>query len=164
MLVLLAVGRARRRRLRRVSCAGCSRGAVAFAVFFVLHLDLAAQHGLRRREARRSSSASSLGWLGWGEVLLGLFLGFLYGAVIGIVLIATRVRARRARRVPFGPFLAAGALTAHPRRRRRSSTGTAAADAPVTAGRLRGAASGTPVSWTVTLPVACPRAALPDRR
>ena len=29
---------------------------------------VAAQHGLRRREARRSSSASSLGWLGWGEV------------------------------------------------------------------------------------------------
>ena len=44
-------------------------------------------------------------------MVLGLFLGFFYGAVIGIVLIATRMRAR-SQALPFGPFLAAGALTA----------------------------------------------------
>ena len=44
-------------------------------------------------------------------MLLGLFLGFFYGAVIGLVLIATRVRAK-SQALPFGPFLAAGALTA----------------------------------------------------
>lgn len=53
----------------------------------------------------------SLGWLGVGETLLGLFLGFVYGAVIGLVLIATHLRSRKDH-VPFGPFLAAGALTA----------------------------------------------------
>ena len=54
----------------------------------------------------------SLGWLGWGEVVLGLFLGFLYGAVIGIVLIATRDPRAKSQALPFGPFLAAGTLTA----------------------------------------------------
>jgi leader peptidase (prepilin peptidase)/N-methyltransferase len=49
--------------------------------------------------------------LGWGEMILGLFLGFLYGAVIGIILIATKIRGK-SQAVPFGPFLAAGAITA----------------------------------------------------
>ena len=49
--------------------------------------------------------------LGWGEVVLGLFLGFLYGAVIGLILIATKIRGK-GQAVPFGPFLAAGAITA----------------------------------------------------
>jgi leader peptidase (prepilin peptidase)/N-methyltransferase len=52
-----------------------------------------------------------LGWLGTGEVVLGLFLGFIYGAVVGLVLIVTRLRSRRDH-IPFGPFMAAGALTA----------------------------------------------------
>lgn len=52
-----------------------------------------------------------LGYLGWGELVLGLFLGFLYGAVIGIGLILARVRTRKDH-VPFGPFLAAGTITA----------------------------------------------------
>ena len=52
-----------------------------------------------------------LGYLGWGEVVLGLFLGFLYGAVIGIALIITGIRSRKDH-VPFGPFLAAGTITA----------------------------------------------------
>jgi leader peptidase (prepilin peptidase)/N-methyltransferase len=53
----------------------------------------------------------ALGWLGVGETVLGLFLGFVYGAVIGLVLIATKVRSRKDH-VPFGPFLAMGAMTA----------------------------------------------------
>jgi leader peptidase (prepilin peptidase) / N-methyltransferase len=52
----------------------------------------------------------SLGWLGWGEVAGGLFSGFLYGAVVGVALIAVRVRGRK-QQIPFGPFLAAGATT-----------------------------------------------------
>jgi leader peptidase (prepilin peptidase)/N-methyltransferase len=52
-----------------------------------------------------------LGWLGVGETVLGLFLGFVYGAVIGVMLLATGARTRKDH-VPFGPFLAAGALTA----------------------------------------------------
>ena len=50
-----------------------------------------------------------LGWLGLGHVALGLFLGFLLGAVIGVALIALRLRSRRDH-VPFAPFLAAGTI------------------------------------------------------
>lgn len=52
-----------------------------------------------------------LGFLGVGRILVGLFLGFLLGSVIGIALIATKVRSRKDH-IPFGPFLAAGALLA----------------------------------------------------
>jgi leader peptidase (prepilin peptidase)/N-methyltransferase len=51
-----------------------------------------------------------LGFLGALEVAVGLFLGFAYGALIGTVLMATGVRTRK-QHVPFGPFLAAGAIT-----------------------------------------------------
>ncbi len=44
-------------------------------------------------------------------VFLGLFLGFLLGAVVGSALIALKLRTRK-QPVPFGPFMAAGALTA----------------------------------------------------
>jgi len=42
---------------------------------------------------------------------VGAFLGFGYGAVIGIALMAVR-RAGRKSRIPFGPFMVAGAFTA----------------------------------------------------
>jgi leader peptidase (prepilin peptidase)/N-methyltransferase len=53
----------------------------------------------------------ALGWLGWGELVLGLFCGFLTGAVVGLVLIALRRRGRKDH-LPFGPFLAFGTLVA----------------------------------------------------
>lgn len=52
-----------------------------------------------------------LGWLGWGELVLGLFFGFLAGALVGLALIALRRRGRRDH-LPFGPFLAFGTLVA----------------------------------------------------
>jgi leader peptidase (prepilin peptidase) / N-methyltransferase len=52
-----------------------------------------------------------LGYLGWGAVAVGGFLGFGYGAVIGVALMAGR-KAGRKTRIPFGPFMVAGALTA----------------------------------------------------
>ena len=52
-----------------------------------------------------------LGYLGWGVLAVGAFLGFGYGAVVGIALMAVR-RAGRKSRIPFGPFMVAGALTA----------------------------------------------------
>ena len=62
--------------------------AVAFAAFFVLHLVSPRSMGFG--DVKLSFTLGlALGWLGWGEVFLGLFLGFLYGAVIGIFLIAT---------------------------------------------------------------------------
>jgi leader peptidase (prepilin peptidase)/N-methyltransferase len=49
----------------------------------------------------------SLGWLGWGPSLVGLFAGFGIGAVVGAMLLASR-RATRRSRVAHGPFLLVG--------------------------------------------------------
>jgi leader peptidase (prepilin peptidase) / N-methyltransferase len=50
-----------------------------------------------------------LGWLGWGEVVVGAFAAFLIGGVvsIGLVLFAG---AGRKTKIPFGPFMLAGTL------------------------------------------------------
>lgn len=52
-----------------------------------------------------------LGWLGWAEVVTGGFLGFLFGGVVGLGLMAIR-RLGRKSQIPFGPFMLAGALVA----------------------------------------------------
>lgn len=52
-----------------------------------------------------------LGWLGWAEVVTGAFLGFLFGGVVGIVLMVLG-RAGRKSQIPFGPFMLVGALAA----------------------------------------------------
>ena len=51
-----------------------------------------------------------LGWLGWGQLAYGLFAGFVVGAVVALVLVATR-RASLRTSLPFGPALIAGAFT-----------------------------------------------------
>lgn len=83
---------------------------VSFVVFAVLHVVSPRSMGFGDVKLAFVLGLY-LGYLGWGEVVLGLFLGFLYGAVIGIALILTGVRTRKDH-VPFGPFLAAGTLTA----------------------------------------------------
>lgn len=50
-----------------------------------------------------------LGYLGWAHVVLGLVSAFLIGGVVAIVLMSLRARARKDL-LPFGPYLAAGAL------------------------------------------------------
>ena len=50
-----------------------------------------------------------LAWLGWGELLVGAFLAFLLGAVVGLGLMLFR-RAGRRSAIPFGPFMVGGAL------------------------------------------------------
>lgn len=52
-----------------------------------------------------------LGWLGWPELLVGAFAAHLLGGVVAVWLLA-RGGASRKTRVPFGPFLVAGALVA----------------------------------------------------
>jgi leader peptidase (prepilin peptidase)/N-methyltransferase len=89
---------------------GLLAGVIAFLVFFVLHVVSPRSMGFG--DVKLSFTLGlALGFLGWGEMVLGLFLGFFYGAVIGLVLIATKVRGK-SQAVPFGPFLAAGAITA----------------------------------------------------
>jgi leader peptidase (prepilin peptidase)/N-methyltransferase len=89
---------------------GLGAGAIAFVTFFMLHLVSPRSMGFG--DVKLSFTLGlALGVLGWGEMVLGLFLGFFYGAVIGLLLIATKLRGK-GQAVPFGPFLAAGAMTA----------------------------------------------------
>jgi leader peptidase (prepilin peptidase)/N-methyltransferase len=91
--------------LRSLAC-----GLGAFVAFMLLHLFSPRAMGFG--DVKLSFVLGlALGWLGVGETALGLFLGFIYGAVIGLLLLASKVRSRKDH-IPFGPFMAAGALTA----------------------------------------------------
>ncbi|MEU4244025.1 prepilin peptidase [Actinoplanes sp. NPDC026619] len=52
-----------------------------------------------------------LGWLGWSSVIVGAFAGFLIGGVAGVLLMAAKVATRKTR-IPFGPYMLAGAFLA----------------------------------------------------
>ena len=52
-----------------------------------------------------------LGWLGWPELLVGVFAAHLLGGTVAVGMLA-RGRAGRRTAVPFGPFLVAGAFVA----------------------------------------------------
>ncbi len=52
-----------------------------------------------------------LGYLGWGALAVGAFFGFALGGLVGVTLMATG-RATRKSKIPFGPFMLAGALGA----------------------------------------------------
>ena len=85
-------------------------GLAAFAVFLLLHL--VSPRGMGFGDVKLSLVLGvSLGWVSGALVFLGMFLAFLLGSVIGILLILTKVRGRRDH-VPFGPFLAAGTMVA----------------------------------------------------
>jgi leader peptidase (prepilin peptidase)/N-methyltransferase len=86
-------------------------GAVlAFIFFFILHF--ISPRGMGFGDVRLSALLGLfLGWIELPLVAVGLFLGFALGAGIGVVLMVTKRRSRKDR-VPFGPFLAAGALLA----------------------------------------------------
>jgi leader peptidase (prepilin peptidase)/N-methyltransferase len=57
--------------------------------------------------------SGTLGWLGVGYALMGFLLANILGVVIGLALIVGR-RATRGTRLPYGVFLAAGAMLALP--------------------------------------------------
>jgi leader peptidase (prepilin peptidase)/N-methyltransferase len=50
-------------------------------------------------------------FLGWRAVLVTIFVGALAGSVIGLTLMALRIK-KRGDPIPFGPFLALGACAA----------------------------------------------------
>jgi len=52
-----------------------------------------------------------LGWLGWGEVVVGTFLGFLLGGLFAVVTLALGKTSRKTA-VPYGPFMVAGTFLA----------------------------------------------------
>jgi leader peptidase (prepilin peptidase)/N-methyltransferase len=52
--------------------------------------------------------AMALAWVGWPELAVGMYAGFLFGGLVGGALVLARVVDRR--RYPFGPFMVLGAL------------------------------------------------------
>jgi len=85
-------------------------GVAGFVALFVIHF--ISPRGMGFGDVRLAGVIGMmLGWLGLRYIVLGLFLGFLLAAVIGIVLIAARLKTRKDA-VPFGPFMAMGAVLA----------------------------------------------------
>lgn len=82
-------------------------GASLFAFFFVIAV---ATGSMGFGDVKLTGVIGGmLGYLSWGAFLIGSFLGFFLGSVIGVVLLATK-RADRKTAVPFGPFMILGAL------------------------------------------------------
>jgi leader peptidase (prepilin peptidase)/N-methyltransferase len=89
-------------------------GAGAWTVLFAAHV-LSGGRGMGFGDVRLAFVLGLfLGWLDphpYGHVFLGLFLGFALGSVVGLVLMALRLRGRKDA-IPFGPFLAGGTVIA----------------------------------------------------
>lgn len=84
-------------------------GVAMFAVYFALVL--AAPKGMGLGDVKLSGVLGlALGWLGWDVWAVGLISGFILGGLFGVVLLA--LGAGRKAKVPFGPFMVAGALLA----------------------------------------------------
>lgn len=83
---------------------------IATAVMLVLYL--ISRGGLGDGDVRLSPVLGLyLGWSNPGLTLVGIFFGFVIGAVVGVALMIVG-RAGRRTALPFGPFLAAGTLIA----------------------------------------------------
>ena len=85
-------------------------GLLAWGLLLVIHL--ISPKGMGFGDVRLAGLAGmTTGWLSVGHVLVGLFLGFLTASAVGVGLIALGLRGRKDK-LPFGPFLAAGAFLA----------------------------------------------------
>jgi leader peptidase (prepilin peptidase)/N-methyltransferase len=86
-------------------------GAAALLVFFCA-LWLIHRAGMGLGDVKLSGLIGGvLGYLSWNALVLGAFLGFLFGAVIGVAVMVTG-RGTRGTALPFGPSMVAGALLA----------------------------------------------------
>ena len=84
--------------------------AIAFSVLFMIHV--ISPKGLCFGDVRLAGLLGLfLGWIELPLVGVGLFLAFLFASLIGITLMVLGRKGRKDR-VPFGPFLALGALVA----------------------------------------------------
>lgn len=80
---------------------------VAGGTFFVLWFIY--PRGMGYGDVRLSGLLGiALGYLGWGELLTGVYAGFLLGGIGGLLLSVLRIVDRKS--YPFGPFMLVGAL------------------------------------------------------
>ncbi|TWG96443.1 leader peptidase (prepilin peptidase)/N-methyltransferase [Nocardioides sp. J9] len=85
-------------------------GAILFVFFFVVWF--AAPGGMGFGDVKLAGVVGAMtAYLTWGTFLVGAFMGFLLGAVAGVLLMAGG-KAGRKTAVPFGPFMILGAWTA----------------------------------------------------
>jgi leader peptidase (prepilin peptidase) / N-methyltransferase len=85
--------------------------ALGGAGLFVLYLVLAlvSRGGMGMGDVKLAAVLGLyLGFLGWGNLLVGAFAAFLFGGVFGLILMVTR-RAGRKTGIPFGPWMILGA-------------------------------------------------------
>jgi leader peptidase (prepilin peptidase)/N-methyltransferase len=91
---------------------GAVRAAVGLAALFGFYFLLALVYpaGMGFGDVKLAGVLGMyLGWLGYAELVVGGFLGFLFGGVIGGALMLSG-RAARKSKIPFGPFMLVGAL------------------------------------------------------
>lgn len=90
------------------------RGLAGMAALFGFYFALALLHpaGMGFGDVKLAGVLGLyLGYLGWGPLVAGAFLGFLLGGVASAVLLLAR-RATRRSAIPFGPFMILGAFAA----------------------------------------------------
>jgi leader peptidase (prepilin peptidase) / N-methyltransferase len=88
------------------------RGVWAMGVALAIYGGLALLHrsGMGMGDVKLSGVLGLyLGYLGWGQFVVGLVAAFTLGSIAGLILMAAR-RAHRASAIPFGPFMLAGAV------------------------------------------------------
>jgi leader peptidase (prepilin peptidase) / N-methyltransferase len=91
-----------------------ARGLLAMVLLYAFYLALSRLYpgGMGLGDVKLAGLLGLyLGWLGWSQVLVGTFGGFLLGGLVGALLLLTR-RAGRRTAVAFGPYMLTGALLA----------------------------------------------------
>ena len=95
------------------SWAAATRGLIAAVLLYALYWILAVlPRGMGGGDVKLAPLLGLyLGWLGWSSVAVGAFAGFLLGGVVGALLLALKLADRKSR-IPFGPYMLAGAFLA----------------------------------------------------
>ncbi|RJP32455.1 MAG: prepilin peptidase [Actinobacteria bacterium] len=86
------------------SLIGFAVGAVPLGI-----LALALPRGMGMGDAKLAALTGII--LGWRSEIIALFAGFFLGAIVGVLLMSLGKKGRKSR-IPFGPFLSAGAIIA----------------------------------------------------